>query len=142
MFAIFSGILISLVNIAIHGLLTVFMVRTVHINLMLKHHSRRTLRVIVIMVLAASILMGAHFVEIWLWSLAYAFLGVTPNSAEDFTFAFVNYTTLGYGDILPAAPWMVMGPMTAMNGVLLFGWSTAVLFQVLSITSEHYGLKY
>ncbi|WP_035572449.1 ion channel [Halomonas halocynthiae] len=142
MLAIFSGILISLTNIAIHGLLTVFMVRTVHNNLMLKHHARPTLRIIVTMVLAASILMGAHFVEIWLWGLAYAFLGVTPNPAEDFTFAFVNYTTLGYGDILPVEPWMVMGPMTAMNGVLLFGWSTAVLFQVLSITSQRYGFKY
>jgi hypothetical protein len=25
----------------------------------------------------------------------------------------------------------LLGPMTAMNGVLLFGWSTAVIFEVL-----------
>ncbi|MGO2132830.1 MAG: ion channel [Halomonas sp.] len=142
MFAIFSGILISLLNIAIHGLLTVFMVRTVHTSLKSTHHTRPTPRIIVTMVIAASILMGAHFVEIWLWGLAYALLGVTPDAGADFTFAFVNYTTLGYGDILPVEPWMVMGPMTAMNGVLLFGWSTAVLFQVLSITFDHYGFKY
>jgi len=46
-------------------------------------------------------------------------------------FAFVNYTTLGYGDITPVASWQLLGPMTAMNGVLLFGWSTAVIFEVL-----------
>jgi hypothetical protein len=46
-------------------------------------------------------------------------------------FVFVNYTTLGYGDITPTAEWRLLGPMTAMNGVLLFGWSTAVMFDVL-----------
>ena len=46
-------------------------------------------------------------------------------------FAFVNYTTLGYGDIIPVARWRLLGPLTAMNGVLLFGWSTAVIYHVL-----------
>jgi hypothetical protein len=46
-------------------------------------------------------------------------------------FAFVNYTTLGYGDVTPVRDWQLLGPMTAMNGVLLFGWSTAVIFEVL-----------
>jgi hypothetical protein len=46
-------------------------------------------------------------------------------------FAFVNYTTLGYGDILPAQNWRLLGPMTAMNGVLLFGWSAAVIYDIL-----------
>jgi hypothetical protein len=32
---------------------------------------------------------------------------------------------------VPVARWRLLGPMTAMNGVLLFGWSTAVIFEVL-----------
>jgi hypothetical protein len=52
-------------------------------------------------------------------------------------FAFVNYTTLGYGDIVPVRDWQLLGPMTAMNGVLLFGWSTAVLFEVLRKAMMH-----
>jgi hypothetical protein len=46
----------------------------------------------------------------------------------------VNYTTLGYGDVTPVVRWHLLGPMTAMNGVLLFGWSTAVIFEVLRMT--------
>jgi hypothetical protein len=30
------------------------------------------------------------------------------------------------------------GPMTAMNGILMFGWSTAVLFEVLRKTLERF----
>jgi hypothetical protein len=56
---------------------------------------------------------------------------IAPEGAELVYFAFVNYTTLGYGDIVPVERWRLLGPMTAMNGVLLFGWSTAVIFEVL-----------
>ena len=54
-------------------------------------------------------------------------------------FTFVNYTTLGYGDIMPVKQWRLMGPMAAMNGILMFGWSTAVLFEVLRKTLDHLG---
>jgi hypothetical protein len=46
----------------------------------------------------------------------------------------VNYATLGYGDVIPVEGWRLLGPITAMNGALLFGWSTAVIFQVLHKT--------
>jgi hypothetical protein len=49
-------------------------------------------------------------------------------------FALVNYTTLGYGDVVPVPRSRLLGPMTAMNGILLFGWSTAVIFHVLRVT--------
>jgi hypothetical protein len=32
------------------------------------------------------------------------------------------------------ARWRLLGPMTAMNGMLLFGWLVAVIFQVLRRT--------
>jgi hypothetical protein len=42
-------------------------------------------------------------------------------------FAFVNYPTLGYGDITPVENWQLLGPITAMNGVRLFGCSAGRL---------------
>jgi hypothetical protein len=46
----------------------------------------------------------------------------------------VNIATLGYGDVLPVERWRLLGPLTAMNGMLLYGWSTAVIFEVLRRT--------
>jgi hypothetical protein len=40
----------------------------------------------------------------------------------------------GYGDVLAAREWRLLGPAAAMNGILLFGWSTAVIFHVLADT--------
>jgi hypothetical protein len=61
-------------------------------------------------------------------------LTLRPQGPISYIFAFVNYTTLGYGDVLPAERWRLLGPITAMTGMLLFGWSTAVIFEVLRRT--------
>jgi hypothetical protein len=81
-----------------------------------------------------TILMAAHTSEVLVWSLAYRIVGAAPADSSFVYFAFVNYTTLGYGDVVPVRDWQLLGPMTAMNGVLLFGWSTAVIFEVLRRT--------
>jgi hypothetical protein len=78
--------------------------------------------------------MTAHLAEVLVWSLTYATVDVAPEGADLVYFAFVNYTTLGYGDVTPVKRWSLLGPMTAMNGVLMFGWSTAVIFEVLRMT--------
>jgi hypothetical protein len=83
-----------------------------------------------------AVLMITHAVEVTVWALAYLIFDVAPPGAGLVYFAFVNYTTLGYGDIIPDERWQLLGPMTAMNGVLLFGWSTAVIFEVLRKTME------
>jgi hypothetical protein len=78
--------------------------------------------------------MAAHASEVIVWSLSYAIVDAVPAGADRVYFAFVNYTTLGYGDVIPVERWQLLGPITAMNGVLMFGWSTAVIFEVLRRT--------
>ena len=85
---------------------------------------------------AATSLMVAHTLEVLVWAMIYATVGAAPADSDLLYFAFVNYTTLGYGDITPVQAWRLIGPMTAMNGILTFGWSTAVLFEVLRKTLD------
>src|SRR5205085_5263179 len=87
-----------------------------------------------VMVGTAAALMVAHTLEVLVWTLAYAIVGAAPAGSDLLYFAFVNYTTLGYGDIIPSPSWRLTAPITAMNGILMFGWSTAVLFEVLRKT--------
>ena len=86
---------------------------------------------VAIMVATVSVLMMAHGVEVLVWAVTYGMVGAAPPGADVLYFAFVNYTTLGYGDVVPVERWRLLGPTTAMCGVLMFGWSTAVIFDVL-----------
>ncbi|MBQ0821734.1 potassium channel family protein [Microvirga terrae] len=121
---------VSLGNIAIHAIVMAAVVATGRRVLKWKHSSGQTW-LSVLMVAVVGVLLVAHVAEVITWSLAYAILDVAPPGADVLYFAFVNYTTLGYGDVLPGEHWRLLGPMAAMNGVLLFGWSTAVIFEVM-----------
>lgn len=121
---------VSAGNIAIHAIVmaaVLWVVRVVDE----RATSRQSLRLVAVMIATVSVLMAAHVVEVIVWSFAYRMVGAAPPGTDLLYFAFVNYTTLGYGDVTPVERWHLLGPMTAMNGVLLFGWSTAVIFAVL-----------
>jgi len=124
------GLSVSAVNIAIHALVMATVIRVVN-RLQATFRSWPWLHLMVIMIGTALVLMVAHAAEVLVWSATYQLVGATPANDDSMYFAFVNYTTLGYGDIVPVARWRLLGPITAMNGVLLFGWSTAVLYAVL-----------
>jgi Ion channel len=124
------GVAASGCNIAIHALVMVAVIRVARRADELAT-AYQTLRLIAIMIATVTVLMIAHLAEVLVWSLIYAAVDVAPEGADLVYFAFVNYTTLGYGDVTPEERWHLLGPMTAMNGVLLFGWSTAVIFEVL-----------
>ena len=130
---------VSVINIMIHALITLVAVGIAR-RAGLRHTSRPRLHLMTLMVVTALVLIIAHTAEIIIWSLAYAAVGAAPAGSDLLDFAFVNYTTLGYGDVTPLKEWRLLGPMTAMNGILMFGWSTAVLFEVLRKTIEHLAL--
>jgi hypothetical protein len=130
---------VSICNIAIHALVSIAMVRVVR-TVDAKKTGHPTVLLIFVMIAAVSVLMAAHMLEVLVWALAYAIVDAAPAGADLVYFALVNYTTLGYGDVTPMARWRLLGPMTAMNGVLLFGWSTAIIFQVLRRTFLSQGL--
>jgi hypothetical protein len=123
------GGFVSLCNIAIHALIMSVLIQATRRTSERKVPAQMSL--IAIMTAAVAILMVAHTSEVLVWALAYHIVDMAPNGAKLVYFAFVNYTTLGYGDVVPVPDWQLLGPMTAMNGVLLFGWSTAVIFEVL-----------
>ncbi|WP_027551198.1 potassium channel family protein [Bradyrhizobium sp. Cp5.3] len=130
------GTLVSLINIGIHALVTVVAVWIAR-SAGLQKTARPRLHLMGVMVATAAVLKVAHTLEILVWASTYAIIDAAEPGSDLLYFAFVNYTTLGYGDIVPVRQWRLIGPLTAMNGVLLFGWSAAILFEVLRKTLEH-----
>ncbi|MCC8936816.1 MULTISPECIES: potassium channel family protein [Bradyrhizobium] len=135
LFQLIVGSAVSAINIVLHSLFTVAVIGLLR-NVTFSATGRSGLQLSGVMVATALILMLAHTLEIVVWSLAYFVCSAAPAGSDLLYFAFVNYTTLGYGDVVPVKKWQLIGPMAAMNGILMFGWSTAVLFEVLQKTIE------
>jgi len=123
------GFAVSALNILVHGSVTVIAIQIARSAA--RRGTSGHLYLSGVMIATSVVLMAAHTIEVFVWSAAYAIVNAAPNGTDLAYFAFVNYTTLGYGDVTPLAKWRLLGPMTAMNGVLMFGWSTALLFEVL-----------
>lgn len=126
---------VSILNIAIHAFATTSVIELA--RMVARSASAPSFTFLVrVMIVTVTALMLAHFCEVCVWALAYSLLNIMPEAvdASSIYFAFVNYTTLGYGDVVPVERWNLLGPATAMNGILLFGWSTAVIFEILRRT--------
>ena len=73
-------------------------------------------------------LLVLHLAEMSLWSTVYrGFLG---SWEEAIYFSATSYSTVGYGDIVLPPGWRMVGVAEAVVGVLMFGWSTGLLFAV------------
>lgn len=75
--------------------------------------------------------LGVVTVGVWVWALAYQQLGAFKTLEEAVYFSLVAYSTLGLGDLVPAAEWRLLAGMEAANGLLNFGLLTALLIEGL-----------
>ena len=84
-----------------------------------------------IVVLAISIAFVAHLIEIALWAVLFILSGEFKEFGIAYYHSAVNYSTLGYGDIVMSPAWKLLGPLEAADGALMFGVSTAMIFAVI-----------
>src|SRR5258708_18451598 len=97
----------SICNITIHALVMTAVVRVAR-TMGGKNTSQPSLMLIGVMIATVTVLMAAHAAEVVVWALAYLIVDAVPAEAGRVYFAFVNYTTLGYGDVVPAEDWKIL----------------------------------
>jgi hypothetical protein len=70
----------------------------------------------------------ATITEVWTWAILYLALGAIGSFEQAVYFSTVTFTTLGFGDIILDERWRLLSSFEAANGLLMFGWSTALVF--------------
>lgn len=70
----------------------------------------------------------ATITEVWVWATLYIALGAIGSLEQAVYFSTVTFTTLGFGDITLDERWRLLSSFEAANGLLMFGWSTALVF--------------
>ena len=85
----------------------------------------------VIVALIILLALVAHLIEIALWAAVFLMCGEFHAFGVAYYHSAVNYTTLGYGDLIMSPKWRLLGPLEAANGILMFGVSTAMIFTLI-----------
>lgn len=90
----------------------------------------------------------AHVVEIWIFAIAYLVLlriegsgelqGNLTHSLTDLTyFSFVTYSSLGFGDVVPAGNIRFLTGMEALTGLVLIAWTASFMYvQMMKLWKE------
>jgi voltage-gated potassium channel len=131
---ILSGVVLLAATVMIHAVGTTSWVRFLirkYAHQTGVFREREALRAVI---WTALVLLILHLVEILLWAVAYLPLsgGQLHSFDEAAYFSIVTFTTVGYGDVtLKAAAGRLLSGIEALDGMLLLGWSTAMLYAVV-----------
>jgi len=66
-------------------------------------------------------------IEVLVWSVTYLWLGAIEGLEKATYFSMVTFTTLGYGEIVLDEQWRLLASFEAANGIIMFGWTTAIV---------------
>jgi len=125
------GVGASSLTIIVHAFAVGAIVRFVRHERRLGRAGRGFLLDVVIIAVAVMFALAAHLIEIALWALAFLAVREFSSMSAAFYHSAVNYTTLGYGDVVMSPAWRLLGPIEAADGMLMFGVSTALIFTVI-----------
>ena len=116
-----------LVTTLIQGVFTMLGVEQLqdHVD---RHPTRSLLRSTLKLSVFVMWLFLAMVVEVWAWAMLYLILGAIESIEIAVYFSTVTFTTLGFGDITLEEQWRLLSSFEAANGLLMFGWSTALVF--------------
>ena len=66
-------------------------------------------------------------IEVAAWAVTYLAIDAIKGFEKAIYFSMVTFTTLGYGDVLLDEKWRVLASYEAANGIIMFGWTTAIV---------------
>jgi hypothetical protein len=120
-----------LCTIVIHGLVFIAVVHFVRREERLAYAGTGFWGDIVIVGLVTCFALAAHLAEIAVWAALFMGCGEFREFGTAYYHSAVNYTTLGYGDLIMSVRWRMLGPLEAANGMVMFGVTTALVFGVI-----------
>ncbi len=88
-------------------------------------------------VVAVLVLMAGHMLQVTMWALLYHFdLGEFRNFGSALYFSLASFTTVGAAELHLSPGHRMVGALESAAGMLMFGWSTALLVRVVQRTDR------
>jgi hypothetical protein len=132
------GSLLTIGNMVIQIFAVVMVVRILLKKLSAGELGRGLKTDVCVIIVVISVLFAGHVLQFAIWATLFVLIGQFTEFSVAFYFSTVNFTSLGYGDIVMDARWRLLGGFEAANGVLMFGLSTGTILSVMSYVFSRY----
>ena len=132
------GLLLTVLTMAMHaGAVVMMACVSMSLRLRLESRSLNLMHVVVILVCLIGVfgllLAVLHGIESGIWAAAYLWLGALDTPTDALLFSIDSMSTRGASGLTPQRSWQMMGALEAVDGMLLFGISTAYIFAVMQV---------
>jgi voltage-gated potassium channel len=97
-----------------------------------KLHPHKPLGTELLIIRLVCVLLLLHITEICVWAGYYRIGNLLPDFETAAYFSLTSYTTVGYGDVVLTEGWRLLGPIEAVVGVLMMGWSTGIMVAIIT----------
>ena len=102
----------------------------------------RVFAIIIGTITTMGLLLGAlHIIEAAFWAAAYLWLGALASPESAILYSIDSMTTRGASGLMPQSHWKLMGALEGVDGVMLFGISTAFIVTVMQFYYQHLVLR-
>jgi len=126
------GLPLTVLNVSLHviglGFINAKIIEIVGLIENRRHILMTFALVMGIATLAATLL---HGIEAVVWAGAYRALGALPDMRLAMLYSLSAITSYGHTSLNLAAPWQLMGAIEALNGMILLGLTTALLYGMI-----------
>jgi len=126
------GIVMIIVNLGILVLALSLLIRLLTNRIGDDSPAPSLLSDVMVLSLVMAVLMFGHMLQFATWALLFTWLGEFTDFATAFYHSTVNFTSLGYGDIVMSEKWRLLGALEAGNGVLMFGLSASTILSIMN----------
>ncbi|MEH0154912.1 potassium channel family protein [Limibacter armeniacum] len=127
---ILIGIILVIITIYFHAEATRFIIQIIKNRSNDNIKGRKFSRVIWVSIMVLTML-SASIIEAIIWACCYLYLDAIKGFENAVYFSVVTITTLGYGDITLYDEWKLLSALEAAVGVIMFGWSTAIVISAV-----------
>jgi hypothetical protein len=104
---------------------------TTALPLPMRHASQRSPLWLAYVVSCVLVLMLGHIAQVVLWAALYFHLDELGSFGSCIYFSLASFTTVGASELVLSPGHRIAGALEAAAGMLMFGWSTALLVQVV-----------
>jgi hypothetical protein len=125
------GLAATVGTIAIHGVVVHAIIMSLRRDLKRGLVGVRTWMNLTFITAAILLALGGHLAEITFWGFVLDMSGAVPDIGAAIYSSAGSYTTSGSDIVLPPQ-WRLLGPFEAVDGMLMFGVSTAFIFAVVN----------
>ncbi|MEE4216953.1 MAG: ion channel [Xanthomonadales bacterium] len=132
LFNLLVGLLMMVINLGIQVMAVSILIRFFIRRIDRARHGPDLVNDIKALSMTMAVLIAGHVFQFATWASLFLALGEFTSFATAFYHSTVNFTSLGYGDIVMSEQHRLLGALEAANGVLMFGLSAGLILTVLN----------